>query len=425
MTDIAPEQQQVLDATDNILVIGRPGSGKTTVALWKAAKRLSEGHLLEHQAVLFLSFSRSAVERIAAAGRLEGLGRTKRIVISTFHSFCHELLVAHSTLAGIKRPLGVLLPEEERVIEHSLGDRAPDEFARLEREESRVRFDRFAALGVQILEAYPALRSAYSEAYPLILVDEYQDTDDKQDELIRMLGERSQVVCLGDPNQRIYDWRPGVCADRLERLQEEHGFRRIDLGDRNHRSPTSGVRAYAQSVLEGQAKAVPSIWVVGSGAKLEHVVAKIRESIGRLRCDAKRNHWGSAGGPSICVMLPTNRSVHEVSRLLRGLPDDEARKYRHDVVVNRDEVGIVWGLVLRLLESGDSGNEQAIAAGIEVLSRYHRYVGKARGNQRSDRLNQLLRDFVNDGAEESPVVQVLGKASCVASASNGCAFHAS
>jgi len=56
----------ILEATGHGLVLGGPGSGKTTLALLKAVSRIDKG-LRPGEGILFLSFSRAAVARIADA----------------------------------------------------------------------------------------------------------------------------------------------------------------------------------------------------------------------------------------------------------------------------------------------------------------------------------------------------------------------
>ncbi len=62
--DICEDRQKLLDEPGHALVTGGPGSGKTTIALKKAVIRIEEG-LNPGQSVLFLSFSRAAVARVA------------------------------------------------------------------------------------------------------------------------------------------------------------------------------------------------------------------------------------------------------------------------------------------------------------------------------------------------------------------------
>src|ERR1700694_4777166 len=88
---ICAERQRVLDAAGHVIVLGGPGSGKTTIAFKKALVRIETGMLLG-QSVLFLSFSRAAVARIVQASRLE-LPRKDRALldVQTFHSFFWDL----------------------------------------------------------------------------------------------------------------------------------------------------------------------------------------------------------------------------------------------------------------------------------------------------------------------------------------------
>lgn len=66
MTETRDLRDTVIACEKHILVLGGPGSGKTTLALRKAVHRIRQG-LLPGQSVLFLSFSRAAVARIADA----------------------------------------------------------------------------------------------------------------------------------------------------------------------------------------------------------------------------------------------------------------------------------------------------------------------------------------------------------------------
>ena len=104
-------QREVVKATlcsdANILVLGGPGAGKTTTALWAARTFLENPEQGATLRVLFLTFSRSAVSQIASRSPAVLTGRYReRIEILTFHSLAYRLLRAFGRYSGY----GTLLP---------------------------------------------------------------------------------------------------------------------------------------------------------------------------------------------------------------------------------------------------------------------------------------------------------------------------
>src|SRR5258705_11746877 len=99
MTPLTEDPRElILNAQGHLLVVGGPGSGKTTIALQKAVKRIESG-LLPGQSVLFLSFSRAAVARLSGASKIEtSLEMRERLHVQTFHSFCWWMLKSHGYL---------------------------------------------------------------------------------------------------------------------------------------------------------------------------------------------------------------------------------------------------------------------------------------------------------------------------------------
>ena len=88
----------------------------------------------------------------------------------------------------------------------------------------------------QILSSYPAVRAKWQSRYDHILIDEFQDTNDTEDKMVRLLLKpTSSLYVVGDPDQTIYTWRganQGIILDLDKRFND---VRTIVL-DRNYRS---------------------------------------------------------------------------------------------------------------------------------------------------------------------------------------------
>ncbi|GLL05131.1 UvrD-helicase domain-containing protein [Dactylosporangium matsuzakiense] len=240
-------RQKILAAEGHLLIEGGPGCGKTTVALLKARNRLDS--LEPEQRVLFLSFSRAAVRQIA--DRMQGLltrAARRQLEVRTFHSFFLELVRAHGPLLN-GHPSAMITPERERQLKADFDGDWTAETHRLAREEGLYVFDRLAGTAARVLTRIAAVRDLYSNTYPLVIVDEFQDTNDDQWQAVRALSQASTIVCLADPDQRIFDHIEGVDEKRIEHVVEALAPERFDLSKDNHRSPGGGLLDYANAVL--------------------------------------------------------------------------------------------------------------------------------------------------------------------------------
>ena len=215
MFELTDKQKDILRAEGHALVTGGPGSGKTTVSILKAAKVVREG-LLHPRRVLFLSFARATVSRVLEAINEEAELSPEirlQIEVDTYHSFFWRLIRSHGYLLGLPRRLSVLTPPSEAValsdIRNEYGP--AEKLAQEERQEKqrrederrlcialkegRVCFDLFAEFAGQLLHGSEKIRRLVANAYPTIVLDEFQDTANGQWNVIRALG--SQQSALG------------------------------------------------------------------------------------------------------------------------------------------------------------------------------------------------------------------------------------
>ena len=111
--ELSESRKALLATTGNAIVLGGPGSGKTTIALLKANQEIRSGVLKPGQRILFLSFARATVARVAQ--HAETLLSTKDFLsleINTYHGFTWNLLRSHGYLMRHGRAINLLPPPE-------------------------------------------------------------------------------------------------------------------------------------------------------------------------------------------------------------------------------------------------------------------------------------------------------------------------
>ena len=262
-----------------LLVLAGPGTGKTTTIVETVVDRVSRRGM-DPSRVLVLTFSRKAAAELRERIMLR-LGRTLREPLAlTFHSYAYALVRREYALAGEQAP--ILLPGPEQLLEVRRllrGEAADGASGWPERLRAAVGTRGFAAelrdfllraaergldgsglsaLGRshgrddwvaagRFLDSYAArfdlapvpaydyaeivriagallrrraVRSRERDAYDVVLVDEYQDTDPAQEELlVQLAGDGRELIAVGDPDQSIYAFR-GADVDAIRRFPD-------------------------------------------------------------------------------------------------------------------------------------------------------------------------------------------------------------
>lgn len=280
------EQLKALTSIEGqYLVIAGAGSGKTRTIIYRTAFLLEQG--IKEEEILMVTFTRKAADEMKS--RLEDLlERDIKVEIGTFHSFCMKLMGKNRNLFNLekiividekekKSIIGVIIREKrlkleigkERVLNIieglEKGKNIDDILTEKEKEykeplENLIRdykkykkinrlFD-FNDLIDKVLIKLKSdidFRRYLQKKYRYIIVDEYQDTDKKQRDILKMIcGKDGNLMVVGDDYQSIYGFR-GAEFENILRFNEDFPNSYLIKLEKNYRS-TEEIVEYSNKI---------------------------------------------------------------------------------------------------------------------------------------------------------------------------------
>ncbi len=323
--------------------------------------------------MLFLSFARTTVSRILEkATDLVPSAEMRYLEVNTYHSFIWSILKAHAYLLnGIRRVTLLPPPEASAHLADIAKPNRGAETLRLFFEEGRLHFDLFARLGAQLFASSSRLATIYSSAYPIIVLDEFQDTDADQWALMQHLGRRSRLIALGDPNQRIYEFR-GADPARLKQFLDATDADAFDFVGENHRSDGTDINQFSRDLLTGEnkgkayknVKVVPYRFYKGAGI---HFATKteLLSAFGRL---------SKTPESSIALLVPTKAMMIDLSDYLSST-DNGLPSLSHEVAMDAEPPALAADVIAAAMAGGSPGEVSS-----RLVAALHTYI-RGRGGR--------------------------------------------
>jgi len=285
------QMEAILKTDGPILIIAGAGSGKTKVLTTKIAYLVDNGVPTDN--ILAITFTNKAAKEMKdrVIGLLGSVGYQLRI--STFHSFGVFLIHEHYDLLGYKENFTILDSDDsltlikkimkdlninikdynpkairnsisssknelisasdfERFIGNDFDQKVFEVYQRYEKKlllNNSLDFDDLLFLPIKLFREYPEVLRHYQELYQYIMVDEYQDTNEAQYILIKMLSALNRNICVvGDESQSIYSFR-GSNYRNILNFEKDYKDCETILLEQNYRS-TSTILDSANDVIK-------------------------------------------------------------------------------------------------------------------------------------------------------------------------------
>ena len=315
--DLNPEQKKAVNHIDGaLLIMAGAGSGKTRVLTCRIANLIAQG--ISPWNILAITFTNKAANEMKArAEKLIG-SSARNIILSTFHSFCAQLLRREIKVTGkfnsnfaiydagdskslIKQCVNELnldanffanvnlkisdfknnLVDTEHCLEWILSKDSRYKlniqniyklYQKKLQANNALDFDDLIFFTVKIFKEYPEVLEKYQERFQYISVDEYQDTNVAQYVLTNLLAAKYKNLCVvGDADQSIYGWR-GADMRNILNFERDYPNARVIKLEQNYRSTKTILNA-ANSVIRNNFERKPkNLWTENENGEKIHFV---------------------------------------------------------------------------------------------------------------------------------------------------------
>lgn len=331
------QKEAVLYNDGPLLIIAGAGAGKTKTLTTKIAYLIEEKYATPYN-VLAITFTNKAAKEMK--DRLYAMlgDVAKKIQVSTFHSFGLKLLRENFELLGYDRNFVIMDSDDSLTVvkkiikdlgydpkvynpkairnkissckNEMISAKAYERYAVSDYEQvihkiyekyedklyqnNSVDFDDLLLLPIKLFKENPDVLERYQDLYQYILIDEYQDTNQAQYILTKLISEKNRrITCVGDDSQSIYSFR-GANYKNILNFEKDYPDAKTILLEQNYRSTSTILDAANQVIKNNSQRKDKKLWTDrGQGEKIkyyraynerdeaQYVIRKIKELVNR------------------------------------------------------------------------------------------------------------------------------------------------
>lgn len=309
------QKEAVLYGDGPLLILAGAGSGKTSVLTKRVAYLIKERNISPKN-IVAITFTNKAAkemkERIIKEVGKEGYD----IQISTFHSFGLRIIKENYEKLGYEKNFTIIDSDDSlTVVKKILKEMGidttrfnpkfiknqisscknemvtPEKYQNLVNDElsditykvykkyqdtllrnNSLDFDDLLIKPIELFNKYKEVLENYQELFKYVFIDEYQDTNEAQYILSKMISAKYKNICVvGDDAQSIYSWR-GANFKNILNFEKDYKNAKVILLEQNYRSTKTILNA-ANSVIKNNInKKDKNLWTDNeTGEKIKYV----------------------------------------------------------------------------------------------------------------------------------------------------------
>ncbi len=351
------QKEAVMHIDGPCLVIAGAGSGKTKVLTTRIAHLIESG--IPDYNILAITFTNKAAKEMRE--RLNLLVPNNRVFVGTFHSFGLKIIRENLEHLGMNKNFTILDSDDvlsliKKIMkEHNIDPKEVSpyyvrskisfiknellveseldkyfntyvdqkvvevykEYDNVLRRNNSVDFDDLLALPVKLFRNNKDVLDKYQEHYKYILIDEYQDTNEVQYKMSKLIGSKYQnIFVVGDANQSIYSFR-GANFRNILNFEKDYKEANVIALEQNYRS-TKNILDAANSVIKNnkERKDMELFSELGEGVKVKYLRSyDEKHEITLIADEIKRLMQAGYKYSDIAIFYRTNaqsRNVEEV-----------------------------------------------------------------------------------------------------------------
>ena len=331
------QREAVLYNEGPLLIIAGAGAGKTKTLTTKIAYLIEEEHVSPYN-ILAITFTNKAAKEMKDRLYLLVGSDASKLQVSTFHSFGLKLLRENYETLGYDKNFVIMDSDDSltvvkkilkdmdldpkiynpRAIRNKISScknemmspKAYERYAisdyekivqqvyekyetKLQRNNS-VDFDDLLLLPIELFKNNPETLDKYQDLYKYLLIDEYQDTNEAQYILTKLLcAKHRKITCVGDDSQSIYSFR-GANYKNILNFEKDYQDAKTILLEENYRSTSTILDAANQVIKNNLQRKDKNLWTNrGIGEKIkyyraynerdeaQYVIRKVKELVNR------------------------------------------------------------------------------------------------------------------------------------------------